>query len=255
MNIHGKVAVITGAGSGMGAAVAVALARAGAKVAILDQDEHGAAKTAKENAGKAFICDVTKADQMQGVFNQIGQELGTPWICVNCAGIAPGKLIVNKDGSSMPLEDFSKVIDVNLIGTFNTMRLAAAAMTQNTPDPESGERGVIINTASIAAYEGQIGQTAYSASKGGVVSMTLPAARELARYGIRVVTIAPGLIATPLLEGLPDKVRESLSENIPFPKRFGHPDEVAKTVLHIIDNALLNGCVIRLDGALRMPAK
>jgi len=173
----------------------------------------------------------------------------------NCAGIAPGKLIVGKDTNPMPLNDFNQVIQVNLIGTFNVLRVAAAAMSKLEPLAETGERGVIITTASIAAFEGQIGQIAYSASKGGVVSMTLPAARELSRYGIRVMTIAPGLIETPLLHGLPDNVRESLAATVPFPKRFGSTNEYAQLAQHIIENVMLNGETIRLDGALRMAPK
>ena len=254
MQIENQIALITGAASGMGAATAKYLAARGAKVAILDHDQSAAEQLAQEIQGLALGCDVTNADQVTQAFTQVEQKFGTPRIVINCAGICPGKLIVNKDQTAMPLEDFSRVINVNLIGTFNVLRVAAASMSKLSLINEE-ERGVIINTASIAAYEGQIGQIAYSASKGGVVSMTLPAARELARYGIRVVTIAPGLVETPMLQGLPTEVQANLAAAIPFPKRFGKTTEFAQLVEQIIANPLLNGTTIRLDGALRMQPK
>lgn len=255
MEVNRKIAVITGGASGMGAETARFLAEAGARVIVLDREEKAAQKVAEAISGAAFACDVSDADGVEKVFSRIVSEFGVPQICVNCAGICPGQLIVQKDGSPMPLSNFTPAIQVNLIGTFNILRVASAHMASLTRIDEEEECGVIINTASVAAYEGQIGQMAYSASKGGVVAMTLPAARELSRYGIRVVTIAPGIMETPMLAGLPEKVRENLSASIPFPKRLGKTAEYARLVLHIIDNSLLNGCVIRLDGALRMAPK
>jgi NAD(P)-dependent dehydrogenase (short-subunit alcohol dehydrogenase family) len=265
MHIKNQIAVISGGASGMGAATARYLAKAGAKVAILDRNFAAAQQLADELNGIAVGADVTQSESITQAMAEIENQLGIPRICINCAGIAPGKLIVSKDATPMPLADFSQVIEINLMGTFNLLRVAAARMSTLEPisdnekhdseQHDSQERGVIINTASVAAYEGQIGQAAYSASKGGVVAMTLPAARELARYGIRVMTIAPGLIDTPLLRGLPDNVRESLAETVPFPKRFGDPAEYAQLVAHIVENTMLNGSVIRLDGALRMAPK
>jgi len=255
MLVNGNIAVVTGGGSGMGAETAQHLAKAGARVAVLDRDLASATKVAQEIDGLAITCDVASDSSATMAVQEIINKWSAPRICVNCAGIISAQTMVKKDGASMPLEDFSRVIHVNLIGTFNMMRLIAAEMSKLAPIGDSQERGVIINTASIAAFEGQIGQMAYSASKGGVAAMTLPAARELARFGIRVLAIAPGLIATPMLHGLPDNIRESLASEIPFPKRFGEPAEFAKLVLHIIDNAMLNGTVIRLDGALRLAPK
>lgn len=255
MEIENQIVAITGGGSGMGAATAHYLAKKKAKVVVLDHHKEAAENVAAAINGVAYACDVTHEQQIATVFDDIVKNVGVPRVLINCAGICPGKLIVGKDHSAMPLQDFSQVINVNLIGTFNTLRMAAAKMSLLEVLNETGERGVIINTASIAAYEGQIGQIAYSASKGGVVAMTLPAARELARFGIRVMTIAPGLIETPMLQGLPDNVQESLASSIPFPKRFGKPSEFAQLVEQIICNPMLNGSVIRLDGGLRMQAK
>lgn len=252
MQIQNQIAIISGGASGMGAATAQHLAQLGAKVAVLDRDFEAAKKVAHAIDGLAVGADVTQEESIQQALTQIEAAFGIPRICVNCAGIAPAKLIVNKDHSPMLLADFSQVIQVNLIGTFNVMRAAAARMSTLEPVGESQERGVIINTASVAAYEGQIGQSAYSASKGGVVSMTLPAARELARYGVRVMTIAPGLIATPMLQNMPENVQESLVATTIFPKRLGHANEYASLVAYIVENAMLNGSVIRLDGALRL---
>ncbi|HVV68969.1 MAG TPA: SDR family NAD(P)-dependent oxidoreductase [Gammaproteobacteria bacterium] len=255
MQFSNQVAVITGGASGMGAETAKQLTQAGMRVAILDRNLAQEKQTAQLINGIAITCDVTNSSDVTQAFAQIEAELGVPRVCVNCAGICPGQLIVGKDGSPLPLEDFTPTIQVNLIGTFNVLRVAAARMATLPPIGDSEERGVIINTASVAAFEGQIGQIAYSASKGGVVAMTLPAARELARFGIRVMAIAPGLIETPMLRGLPDKVRDNLAASVPFPKRFGSPAEYAKLVLHIVENPMLNGSVIRLDGALRMAPK
>jgi NAD(P)-dependent dehydrogenase (short-subunit alcohol dehydrogenase family) len=254
MEIKGQIAIVTGGASGMGAETAKELIQAGAKVALLDNNA-AAVKQAAETIGALPVpCDVADAKSAEAAFEKINASLGIARICINCAGIIAAKRIVGREGV-MPLADFQQVIQVNLIGTFNILRLAAAAMSQLPPsDQDTGERGVIINTASIAAFEGRIGQAAYSASKGGVVALTLPAARELARFGIRVMAIAPGMILTPMVKSLSDEVRNGLVAGIPFPKRFGLPSEYAKLALHIITNPLLNGEVIRLDGALRMSA-
>jgi NAD(P)-dependent dehydrogenase (short-subunit alcohol dehydrogenase family) len=236
----------------MGAETVRHLAQQGATLVILDRNLAAAQALCAEVNATAIFCDVMQEESVHQAFAEIESRVGIPRICVNCAGIAPAQLIVGKHQTPMPLEDFTQVIQINLIGTFNLLRVAAARMATLPPFPEDQERGVIINTASVAAFEGQIGQVAYSASKGGVVSMTLPAARELARYGIRVCAIAPGLIATPLLYGLPETVRDRLADAVPFPKRLGHPNEYARLVAHMIENTMLNGTVIRLDGALRM---
>lgn len=254
MEIKDCVAMVTGGASGLGAATAKMLAQNGAKVAVLDVNEQAAIKIAAEINGLAVHCDVTKSESALTTLTKIKEELGPPRICINCAGIVYSRRMVNQEGP-MPLDEFSHVININLIGTFNVMRLAAASMIPLTEIGESKERGIIINTASIAAYEGQIGQTAYSASKGGIVSLTLPAARELAAFGIRVNAIAPGLVDTPLFASLGEDARAALSASVPFPKRLAKPTEYALLVKHIIENAMLNGTVIRLDGALRMSAK
>ena len=254
MDVKGCAAIVTGGGSGMGAETGRFLAAAGAKVALLDVNLDGAKQVAGEIGGLALECNVADAASAQAAIAKARETHGPARICINCAGIAPAKRIVGRDGP-MPLEDFTRVIDVNLVGTFNIMRLAAADMQTLDPVTESDERGVIICTASIAAFEGQIGQAAYSASKGGVVSLTLQAAREFASKGIRVVTIVPGLIATPMLLSMPKEVQESLAQQPPFPKRFGRPDEYAKLAMHIIDNEMINGDCIRLDGAIRMQPK
>ena len=254
MEIKESIAVITGAASGMGAATAKRLARLGAKVVLLDLNVGAAEKLAKELGGLALHCDVTQAESVEKAIQETQVQLGTPRICINCAGIVSAKRIVGKDGP-FPLEDFQKVIAINLSGTFNLMRLAAAAMSTADPQADSDERGIIINTASVAAYEGQIGQVAYSASKGGIVAMTLPAARELAQFGIRVMTIAPGLVDTPMFDQLSAEAKQALSVSVPFPKRLAKPDEYAQLVQQIIENPMLNGSIIRLDGALRMHAK
>ena len=251
MDINSYPAIVTGAASGMGAATARFLAAQGAKVAALDMNIDGARRVADEIGGIAAQCDVSDAGSAEDALAAARDAHGAARICVNCAGIAPGERVVGREGA-MPLEHFKQVIDVNLIGTFNIMRLCAADMSELSSVNETGERGVIINTASVAAFEGQIGQCAYSASKGAVVSMMLPAARELARYGIRVVTIAPGLMETPMLAAFTQEVRDSLAAQVPFPRRFGKAEEYASLVGHIISNAMINADVIRLDGAIRM---
>lgn len=253
MNVQGKAAIVTGGASGLGKATALKLAAYGAKVAIVDVNYTLAKQVAEEIGGLALKANVADADQAQEVISQARQKHGSATILVNCAGIGTSGRIVSKQGP-MPLSAFEKVIQVNLIGSFNMMRLAAAGMMAEEPNGEN-ERGVIISTASVAAYEGQIGQAAYAASKGGIVSLTLPAAREFAQFGIRVLAIAPGLFETPLLEGLSDEARQNLSSAIPFPKRLGQAEEYANLVLHLIENSYLNGEVIRIDGGLRMQAK
>src|SRR5579884_327623 len=236
MDVAGQAALVSGGGSGLGRATAATLAAAGAKVAILDANEAAANEAAAAIGGAAFRCDVSDAAATEAAVAAARSQHGPARIVVNCAGIGTPGRIVERDGAAMPLDQFRRVIEVNLIGTFNVMRLAAADMA-GLDRLEDGERGVIVSTASVAAYEGQIGQAAYSASKGGVVGLTLPAARELARYGIRVVTIAPGIFATPLLLGMPQAVQDGLAASVPFPTRFGTPEEYAKLVLHIVDNA------------------
>lgn len=253
MKIAGKVAIVTGAASGLGKATAKALKQAGARVAAIDLNREAIAAAAVEIGAEGFACDVSDSETSSAVMRDIIERLGPPYVLVNCAGIAPGARIVGREGPQ-PLEDFERVVKVNLFGTFNWLRLAAHAMSGNEENGD-GERGVIVNTASIAAYEGQIGQAAYAASKGGVVSLTLPAARELARVGIRVVAIAPGLMGTAMVEAMAEEVQEAVISTIPFPHRFGKPDEYASLALAIIDNAMMNGSVHRLDGALRMQAR
>jgi NAD(P)-dependent dehydrogenase (short-subunit alcohol dehydrogenase family) len=250
MQINGLAAVVTGGGSGLGAATAAHLAALGAKVACIDINQAAAEAHAASIGGVGIKCDVADASSGEAAFAAARAAHGPVRILVNCAGIGTAGRIVGRDGP-MKLEAFERVIRVNLIGSFNMLRLAAAEMSDADP-LEEGERGVIVNTASIAAYEGQVGQPAYAASKGGVVGMTLPAARELARAGVRVVTIAPGLFHTPMIDGLPPDVQASLGAGIPFPPRLGRPSEYAELVEHIVRNRFLNGEVIRLDGALRM---
>lgn len=250
MEIKGQAAIVTGGASGLGAATARALAAAGAKVAVFDLNEQGAAGVAKDIDGIAVACDVSSAAGAVAAVETAKTVHGPARILVNCAGIGPAKRIVGKDGP-MPLEDFERVIRINLIGTFNMMRLVAANM-QNAEPLADGERGVIVSTASVAAFEGQIGQAAYSSSKGGVAALTLPAAREFAQFGIRVLAIAPGIFGTPMLTSLPQETQDSLGASVPFPKRLGAPREYAALVLHCVHNGYLNGEVIRLDGALRM---
>lgn len=252
MKMEGKVFLITGGGSGLGAAVASMAVNAGAKAVLLDiNPEAGRAMAASLGAAALFVqTDVTSAEQGEAAVQAAIEQFGQVDVMINCAGIAPGEKILGKHGPHQ-LDSFSRAVQINLIGTFNMLRLAAAAMDRNAPG-DSGERGVIINTASIAAYDGQIGQAAYAAAKGGVVALTLPAARELARHGVRVVTIAPGIFATPMMAGMPQPVQDSLAATVPFPSRLGEPEEYAALVRHVVENSMLNGEVIRLDGALRM---
>lgn len=250
MDVKGVGAVVTGGASGLGAATARALAVAGAKVTVIDRDGDGAVAVANGIDGLGIGCDVADPQAVADALEEARQLNGPCGIAVNCAGVAPANRIVGRDGP-MKLDDFRRVIEVNLIGTFNVMRLAAAEMTGRTPNAD-GERGVIVNTASIAAFEGQIGQSAYAASKGGVAALTLPAAREFATWGIRVLAIAPGLFGTPMLLSMPQEVQDSLAETLPFPRRFGKPQEFAALVLHMIGNPVMNGEIVRLDSALRM---
>ena len=251
MRIEGNAALITGAASGMGEATARLLANQGAKISLLDVNEAKTSELAAEINASAIACDVTSSESMEQSVALAAEKNGVARILVNCAGIAPARRIVGRDGA-MPLEEFKQVIDVNLVGTFNAMRVMAAALRNEAPLDDVGERGVIINVASVSAFEGQVGQAAYSASKGAIVALTIQAAREFASAGIRVMTIAPGLIATPMLFGMPEGVQQSLASQVPFPKRLGNPDEFAQLVKHIVENQLLNGEVIRLDGAIRM---
>ena len=253
MNPSGQVAIVTGGGSGLGEAAARALAARGAKVALLDVGLARAEQVAAELGGIALKCDVSSADDAEVAIAEAARRLGEPRILVNCAGIAIALKTISKDGAH-PLDMFRKVVEVNLIGTFNMIRLVAARTSALEP-LAGGERGVIVNTASVAAFDGQIGQAAYSASKGGVVGMTLPVARDLARSGIRVMTIAPGIFRTPMLAGLPQDAQDSLGQQVPFPPRLGDPAEYAALALHIVENQMLNGETIRLDGAIRMAPK
>lgn len=246
MDIVGKSLLITGAASGLGAATARYLAQKGAHVVLLDRDDSVKA-VASEVEGVSYVADVTSASEIQFVLSQVAELHGV----VNCAGIVHAKRLVGKSGA-MPLEEFARVIDVNLLGTFNVMRLAAEKMSQQSFLDDIKERGVIINTASIAALEGQVGQVAYSASKGAISAMTLPAARELSQFGIRVVTIAPGVMQTPMIQGMPQPIQDELAAGIPFPKKLGDPKSFAQLVEHIFENSYLNGSMIRLDGALRL---
>ena len=258
MKIQGQAALVTGGGSGLGEATARELARLGAKVAVLDINLANAQRVADDlnaahGAGTALalLCDVTNGDSVQAAVSAAAAVHGTARILMQIAGIGSAKRIIAKDGSPAPLEDFARVVNVNLIGTYNVARLFAAACAKTEP-MEDGERGAMVFTASVAAFDGQVGQQAYSASKGGVVGMTLPMARDLAQHGIRVCTVAPGLFATPLMKELPEAVQESLAASIPFPKRLGKPEEFGELACHIVSNGHLNGEVIRLDGALRM---
>ncbi|GBC60232.1 3-hydroxyacyl-CoA dehydrogenase [Desulfonema ishimotonii] len=255
MDITGMTAIVTGGASGLGEACVRRFINDGAKAAILDFDETRGRQIASELGDAAIFCrtDVADEQSVQEAIRNTVTLLGNIRIVVNCAGIAPPKKVFGKNGP-MPIEDFDRVVRVNLIGTMNVIRLAAREMIGNAPN-EDGERGVVINTASIAAFEGQIGQTAYAASKAGVVGMTLPLAREFADYGIRVVTIAPGLFETPMLAALPEKAKAALTEMIPFPRRLGRSPEYARLAKHIIENPLLNGETIRLDSAIRMAAR
>jgi NAD(P)-dependent dehydrogenase (short-subunit alcohol dehydrogenase family) len=250
MDPKGHAAIVTGGASGLGAETAAALARAGAQVAVLDVNLDGAREVAGRIGGTAIHCDVTSSDDATTAIKAARDAHGPARILINCAGVGPARRIVGRDGP-MPLSDFERVIAINLVGTFNMMRLAAAGM-QGLDPLIDGERGVIVMTASVAAFEGQIGQAAYAASKGGVAALTIPAARELSQFGIRVMSIAPGIFATPMLRALPQAAQDSLGASVPFPKRLGEPREYADLVLTIVRSGYLNGEVIRIDGALRM---
>ncbi len=258
MHIQGQTALVTGAASGLGEATARELARLGAKVAVLDINEAQAETVASairaefgEDRAIALRCDITQTESVQAALDASERALGAARILMNVAGIGSAKRVVQRDGSAAPLEDFARVVSINLIGAYNISRLFAAACSKLTP-LDNGERGVMMFTASVAAFDGQVGQQAYSASKGGLVGMTLPMARDLAQHAIRVCTVAPGLFATPLMKELPEAVQQSLAASIPFPPRLGKPQEFAELACHIVTNGHLNGEVIRLDGALRM---
>ena len=255
MDINGLAAIVTGGASGLGAATAELLAARGAKVTLFDLNgDLGMAKAA-EIGGRFALVNVTDEDAVANAIGEAEAVNGKARILVNCAGIGPPAKVINRDGSPLPLADFAKIININLIGTFNVLSKFAARIHDAEPLNEDGERGVIINTASVAAFEGQIGQPAYAASKGGVVGMALPIAREFARYGIRVNTIAPGIFWTPLLGSLPQEAQDSLGRQVPFPSRLGRPEEYAKMVEAIVTNPMVNAEVIRLDGAIRMAPK
>ena len=251
MKIQGQSALVTGGGSGLGAETARALARRGARVAVLDVNAAAAEAVAAEIGGIAAACDICAPDSVQAALDIARRAHGPARILMNIAGVGGAKRLIGKDGTPMPLEDFRRVVEINLVGTFNVIRLAAAEMVRLEP-LDDGERGVIVCTASVAAFDGQVGQEAYAASKGGLVSLTLPLARDLAQFGVRAVTIAPGLFLTPLMHQLPEPVRAALAASVPFPKRLGKPEEFAHLALAIVENITLNGEVIRLDGALRM---
>lgn len=258
MKIEGLAALVTGGGSGLGEATARELARLGARVAVLDVNLAGAEKVAADicathGSGTAVACqcDITDSASLAAALEKAAAAHGPARILMNVAGVGSARRVVGKDGSPAPLEDFAKVVTINLVGTYNASRLFAAACAK-LPALEDGQRGVMMFTASVAAFDGQVGQQAYSASKGGLVGMTLPMARDLAQHGIRVCTVAPGLFATPLMQQLPEAVQASLAASIPFPQRLGKPEEFAQLAAHIVANDHLNGEVIRLDGALRM---
>jgi NAD(P)-dependent dehydrogenase (short-subunit alcohol dehydrogenase family) len=251
MKIQGHSALVTGGGSGLGEAVARELARQGALVAVLDINAANAQRVAAQIGGIACAADICDTESLTAALDAAEAAHGTARIVMNIAGIGTARRVVGKDGSPAPLEDFERVIRVNLIGTYNVVRLTAARMIRLAP-LDDGERGFMLMTASVAAYDGQVGQEAYAASKGGIVSMTLPLARDLSQHGVRVCSVAPGLFATPLMQQLPPEVQQSLAASIPFPKRLGAPEEFASLAAHIVTNGHLNGEVIRLDGALRM---
>lgn len=253
MNLKDQAAIVTGGASGLGAATARRLAKEGAKVAVCDLNTKLAETVAKEIGGVAITCDVADSASAEAAIATAAKAHGPARVLINCAGIGVAKRVVGRDGP-MALADFERVIKVNLIGSFNMLRLATAEMSKLEP-LANGERGVVVSTASVAAYDGQIGQSAYSASKGGIVSMTLPIARELAQFGIRVLAIAPGLFLTPLLAMLPQEAQDLLAASIPFPRRLGDPTEFASLVMQMIDNPYLNGEVVRLDASLRMAPK
>lgn len=251
MQIQGQAALVTGGASGLGEATARALAAQGAKVAVLDRNAELAEKVAADIGGIPCPCDITDPASVQAAIDKAAAAHGPARILMNVAGIGSAKRVVQRDGSAAPLEDFVRVVNINLIGTYNVSRLFAAACSK-LDALDNGERGVMMFTASVAAFDGQVGQQAYSASKAGLAGMTLPMARDLAQHAIRVCTVAPGLFATPLMKELPEAVQQSLAASIPFPPRLGKPEEFAELACHIVTNGHLNGEVIRLDGALRM---
>lgn len=253
MDIQGKIALVTGAGSGLGAETARLLAAKGARVAVVDLNLEAAERIAREINGISVQCDIRLEEQVSAALDVVEQKLGTPQIVINSAGVGTAHRILARSGVH-PLAQFKQVIDVNLIGSFNVLRLSAERMS-TLEVGASGERGVIIMTASVAAYEGQIGQAAYAASKGGIVSLTLPAARELSSFAIRVLTLAPGLFKTPLMNELPEDVQDALGNSIPFPKRLGYASEFAALAVHCCENSYMNGEVIRIDGGMRLPPK
>lgn len=248
--LKGKVAVITGGASGIGAAVHQTLKQAGVKTALWDLGFSNDSPT----DGLNIECDVTNEDSVNQALSKTCAEIDTPDFLVNCAGVIDGGLLVSDKGPAS-LDRFQKVISVNLAGSFNTMRLVAQKMSEKSPYNPDGERGCIVHLSSVAAFEGQVGQVAYAASKGGIVSMVLPAARDLARYGIRVNAVAPGVVDTPMMAGVPQKIQEDLKDSIPFPRRYARPEDISGLVTHILQNPMINGEVIRIDGAMRMPAK
>lgn len=253
MDIDGSAALVTGGASGLGLATARRLAASGAHVTLVDLPTSPGASVAADLGARFVPADVTDPEQIAAAV-ALAAEAGPLRVLVNCAGIAPPAKVLDRDGVPTPLDLFERVLRVNLVGTYNVIAQASAVMSRNDPDA-AGDRGVIVNTASVAAFDGQIGQPAYAASKGGVAAMTLPIARELARHAIRVVTIAPGIMETPMLKGLPQAAQDSLGEQVPYPARLGAPDEYARLVLAIVDNGYLNGETIRLDGAIRMAPK
>jgi len=258
MNIENKIAIVTGGCSGLGNATVHSLIAKGVKVAILDiNEEQGAAIVNELGADKVMFqkVDVRSAESVESAVARVVEKFGAVHICVNCAGIGPAKRTLDREGNPMPLENFTNVIEINLIGTFNVARVAASAMAKNEPMGEALERGVIINTSSVAGYEGQVGQAGYAASKGGILALNLPMARDLAPLGIRVNAIAPGTMGTPMLLNMPQNVQDGLVNDIQFPKRLGNPSEYGSLVVHLAENAYINGESIRIDGALRMKAK
>lgn len=255
MEARGKIAVVTGGCSGLGNATARTLLGNDIRVAIFDLNEEEGAKLVEEFGSDKVMfrkVDVSSAESVSAALDDVISEWGALHICVNCAGIAPAEKVLNRDGEAMPLENFSKVVSINLIGSFNVARLAAEKMAKNEPVNDSNERGIIINTSSVAGFEGQMGQSGYSASKGGILGINLPMARDLAQWGIRVNAIAPGIMGTPMLLSMPEKVQDALVSNIQFPKRLGKPEEYGALVLHMIENSYLNGETVRLDGAIRL---
>ncbi|AVX92133.1 3-hydroxyacyl-CoA dehydrogenase (plasmid) [Pseudomonas koreensis] len=253
MNVKGSAVLVTGGASGLGEATCRHFAEKGALVTVLDINYQRAQEIANSIGGLAIACDVTSSESVSSAIDQSESKHGGARVLVNCAGIGSARRVVGRDGP-MPLEEFTKVVNLNLIGTFNVIRLVAASMLNNKAD-DRGERGVIINTSSVAAFEGQIGQAAYAAAKGGVNALTIQLAREFAQFGVRVMSVAPGLFDTPLMETAPIEVRDSLSASVTFPKRLGSPEEFADLVAHIVTNQYLNGEVIRLDGAIRLTAR